>query len=245
MNSNDKPVIAVLGGTGKEGSALGLRWAHAGYRVILGSRTEKGKWAPDGAIAWAGSLGMGLRDLRPVLFSTQGPKAEVISRCGFLEPGALRFFADGSFFIVPGVEPGAYLYDRTGKLVHTWQTSGLGFVDRCDLSEKQVVTFSADPEQRARWRAGKVMIDDVLPTPDGPALLLHEYRDGTARWTMLVLRRNGKPQRIALPFSVPSDVASLRADIQGKRIVFLVRTFGSWRKNAQPQSARLIVAELQ
>lgn len=41
MNSNDKPVIAVLGGTGKEGSALGLRWAHAGYRVILGSRTEE------------------------------------------------------------------------------------------------------------------------------------------------------------------------------------------------------------
>ena len=41
MNSNDKPVIAVLGGTGKEGSALGLRWAHAGYRVILGSRTAE------------------------------------------------------------------------------------------------------------------------------------------------------------------------------------------------------------
>ena len=41
MNSNDKPVIAVLGGTGKEGSALALRWAHAGYRVILGSRTEE------------------------------------------------------------------------------------------------------------------------------------------------------------------------------------------------------------
>jgi NADPH-dependent F420 reductase len=41
MNSNDKPVIAVLGGTGKEGSALVLRWAHAGYRVILGSRTAE------------------------------------------------------------------------------------------------------------------------------------------------------------------------------------------------------------
>lgn len=41
MNSNDKPVIAVLGGTGKEGSALGLRWAHAGFRVILGSRTQE------------------------------------------------------------------------------------------------------------------------------------------------------------------------------------------------------------
>lgn len=30
--------IAVLGGTGKEGSGLVLRWAHCGYRVLIGSR---------------------------------------------------------------------------------------------------------------------------------------------------------------------------------------------------------------
>ena len=31
-------MIAVLGGTGAEGSGLALRWAHAGYPVIIGSR---------------------------------------------------------------------------------------------------------------------------------------------------------------------------------------------------------------
>ena len=30
--------IAVLGGTGKEGSGLALRWAQNGYRVLIGSR---------------------------------------------------------------------------------------------------------------------------------------------------------------------------------------------------------------
>lgn len=30
--------IAVLGGTGKEGSGLALRWANAGHEVIIGSR---------------------------------------------------------------------------------------------------------------------------------------------------------------------------------------------------------------
>ena len=35
---NDKPVIAVLGGTGKEGPGLALRWAWAGYPVLIGSR---------------------------------------------------------------------------------------------------------------------------------------------------------------------------------------------------------------
>jgi NADPH-dependent F420 reductase len=33
-----KPVIAILGGTGKEGPGLAMRWAHAGYRIIIGSR---------------------------------------------------------------------------------------------------------------------------------------------------------------------------------------------------------------
>jgi NADPH-dependent F420 reductase len=36
--------IAILGGTGPEGSGLGLRWAAAGHEVIIGSRqTEKGQ----------------------------------------------------------------------------------------------------------------------------------------------------------------------------------------------------------
>jgi hypothetical protein len=33
--------IAILGGTGHEGSGLGLRWARAGHRVIIGSRTPE------------------------------------------------------------------------------------------------------------------------------------------------------------------------------------------------------------
>lgn len=36
--TEDKPVIAILGGTGKEGPGLALRWAYAGYPVIIGSR---------------------------------------------------------------------------------------------------------------------------------------------------------------------------------------------------------------
>lgn len=46
--SETKATIAVLGGTGKEGGGLALRWAHRGHRVILGSRSmEKAKEAAD------------------------------------------------------------------------------------------------------------------------------------------------------------------------------------------------------
>jgi NADPH-dependent F420 reductase len=33
--------IAILGGTGHEGSGLGLRWARAGHRVVIGSRVAE------------------------------------------------------------------------------------------------------------------------------------------------------------------------------------------------------------
>lgn len=35
---SDKPTIAILGGTGKEGPGLAMRWAHAGYKIVIGSR---------------------------------------------------------------------------------------------------------------------------------------------------------------------------------------------------------------
>ena len=33
--------VAVLGGTGNEGAGLVLRWARAGYRVVIGSRSAE------------------------------------------------------------------------------------------------------------------------------------------------------------------------------------------------------------
>jgi 8-hydroxy-5-deazaflavin:NADPH oxidoreductase len=44
MTENLLLTIGVIGGTGKEGSGLALRWVRSGYRVVIGSRSaEKGK----------------------------------------------------------------------------------------------------------------------------------------------------------------------------------------------------------
>ncbi len=40
-NESHKPVIAILGGTGAQGSALALRWANAGYSIVIGSRSPQ------------------------------------------------------------------------------------------------------------------------------------------------------------------------------------------------------------
>lgn len=57
MPNETKPVIAVLGGTGKEGGGLALRWAHKGYPVIIGSRTAER--AAEAAAAMNDTLGGG------------------------------------------------------------------------------------------------------------------------------------------------------------------------------------------
>jgi NADPH-dependent F420 reductase len=57
-DSNLLLTIAVLGGTGKEGKGLAYRWARAGYRVLIGSRTvEKAIAAADEI---TGMLGEGI-----------------------------------------------------------------------------------------------------------------------------------------------------------------------------------------
>lgn len=38
LPSNKLPTIAILGGTGKEGPGLAMRWVSAGYPIIIGSR---------------------------------------------------------------------------------------------------------------------------------------------------------------------------------------------------------------
>src|SRR5262245_10010589 len=37
----ERPTIAVLGGTGDLGSALARRWAATGYRIVIGSRQKE------------------------------------------------------------------------------------------------------------------------------------------------------------------------------------------------------------
>ncbi len=45
---SDKPTLAILGGTGNQGPGLAIRWANAGYKIIIGSRqTEKAQATAD------------------------------------------------------------------------------------------------------------------------------------------------------------------------------------------------------
>ena len=53
---SDLPVIAIVGGTGSEGSGLAVRWARAGYRVIIGSRAAERAAAAAESLAEHGTV---------------------------------------------------------------------------------------------------------------------------------------------------------------------------------------------
>ncbi|HAL41796.1 MAG TPA: NADPH-dependent F420 reductase, partial [Gammaproteobacteria bacterium] len=36
-----KETIAILGGTGDLGTGLAIRWSKAGYKIVIGSRTQE------------------------------------------------------------------------------------------------------------------------------------------------------------------------------------------------------------
>jgi 8-hydroxy-5-deazaflavin:NADPH oxidoreductase len=68
------PVIAVIGGSGAEGSGLAVRWAKAGYRVLLGSR------ALERAVARASELNVQLGENRVEGLTNSGAaeRAEIV-----------------------------------------------------------------------------------------------------------------------------------------------------------------------
>lgn len=59
--------------------------------VVAARRDEKGRFAPEGAIAWLGSLSRGLSDLRPVAYDATGPGAKNLAACSAFHMGGARF----------------------------------------------------------------------------------------------------------------------------------------------------------
>ena len=210
--------------------------------VLLGARKdERDRFAPDGAIAWIGSLDKKLADLKPVLYSAAGQGARPMDACGAFETGAVRFLGDGSFLVVPGVEPGIFLYDRTGKLLRTWEAREVGLDAECGLSDEQVELLSASLEPRSAWINQRRVLNDIVALPQGAGLLVRHVANGKTIWHLKVLRRDGRVASHALPFTSPSPHWHLRADVRGERIAFLLKEYDP---SLAPSPFRLILTTL-
>src|SRR5947209_2141484 len=162
---------------------LGLAKHQSGERTI----------APDGAVAWVGTLSARLEDLKPVLYDLGGPGAPNYYNCRAHPIGAVRFLADGSFVVAPGFQDGVHLYNAGARRVRSWTNEQAGLDTHLDCpkitdEQRQFVNDAGWPH----FLNSHHVVDDILPLPQGPGLLIRSWgADGQVHWTLKVLQAGG------------------------------------------------------
>lgn len=181
--------------------------------------------SPDGAVAFlASAREPSDQTFKPILFDPSGRGAPHLTHCGGEALGAARFLPDGTIFIVPGFQPGAHLFSREGTLLRTWNTDLLGLDVAGDCARRTIAernAFLAHPERWLRWLNGHRVVDEVLPLPDGPGLIVRQVRDGKVSWELDVLRPQGI-ERYEIPVPDASVDQRVSGDVRNGRIVLLV-----------------------
>ncbi|MEM6795439.1 MAG: hypothetical protein AAF725_15790 [Acidobacteriota bacterium] len=210
--------------------------------MLAPRRNKSGDFAPDGAIAWMGSISKDLEDLRPVLFSEDGPGADSVGRCGMISVGSARFLADGSFLVVPGVEDGAYHLGPEGKLMTVWSSESIGYESGCPLSEEEEYRLAVDEPARWSWINGRPTVDEILPLESGPGIVLREMTPDGVGWKLAQRAADGNWVSEALPLSSSSKWAHISGDVNGDRLTLLVWAYGL-RSDGPEASPRLVILE--
>jgi hypothetical protein len=221
---------------------------HEDHIVVLGAdRDRNDVWSPDGAIAWRGSISSSFRDRKPILFSASplrgGKKAMSVADCRVMHMGAVRFLPDGSVVVVPGVEPGAYLFDSAGRLKRTWPTHGL-FTDECKLGPAEVDVYHRNLKARDVWLNAHSIVDDLLPLDTGAGVLVRTVSGGVTRWAMVVLGVDGSISSSQLPITSPSTRTHIRVDRRGDALAFLLTENFDFRNERPSAPSRIVLATL-
>lgn len=192
--------------------------------AVIGVRRDaQGKFSPEGAIAWIGSLDKDLADLKPLIFDAGGSGAPSMGACCGFHLGVTRFLADGSLVVVPGIQPGIYRFDSQGKLLQTLDTVALGTDTDCaGIGKEMVSPMGRDPSLRLAWINERRIVDDVLPLPAGTGLLIRSIQQGQVRWVLKVLRPDGGVGVYDVPVKALNLFSHLKGDFRQGRLALLL-----------------------
>lgn len=193
-----------------------------------------GPYAPKGEIAWIGRLSEGddLAELTPVLHDLSGPGARHMYNCASYLMTAVRFLPDGSFLVAPGFQDGVHLFNPAGKQVRSWTNQQVGIDTHrgCGtMTKAEEEKFGTDDAVIAAYVKNRRLLDDVLPLPEGPGLLVRTWgKDNKAHWTLKVLRPDGI-RTYTVPVVGHRVHDRLRGDIRNGTIALLLTNLGEAR----------------
>lgn len=219
-----------------------------GDKMVLLGLSNLRPSALQGEIAFLGTLSARLEDLRPILLDAGGPGAPAFYRCQSHQVGGIRFLPDGSFVTAPGFQDGIHLFNNSGKQVRSWSNKEAGIdthIACSQMTEKQEEQLRMRPEVWQRWLNSHRVLDDILPLPQGPGLLVRSRgKDGQARWDLKVLRPDGVAT-YRVPVVAQNPFERLRGDVRNGRIVLLRSRSGfSFSHDPTDFSAEILIMEI-
>ncbi|MFL6246355.1 MAG: hypothetical protein ACJ74H_10050 [Thermoanaerobaculia bacterium] len=132
--------------------------------------------------------------------------------------GAIALDADGSLTVITSAEPGVFRYAPDGKLM---EKSGESFDELVITAMREIpARFAGDIAGRYRLLLNtQPIIDDLVLTPRGPAIVVRIAEKGRIRWELWWPRADGRvvpPTRLAMTAIGP--YAHLRCDARGSAL---------------------------
>lgn len=187
-------------------------------------------------VAWVDRLEKHLESPQRLLSepSTANP-GQPLSSCLGLGIGALRFQADGALLLAPGFLPEIVLLDPAGRELRRWDTRWFG-VDTAEACQRITPELRQrlhlEPRAVEEWVNKHQIVDEVLATPKGPALIVRRWEGGLPAWRLYVLGA-AQVESFDLPVRAVSPFDRLAADVRGNRLALLVGDFTSFPRRSE------------
>lgn len=216
--------------------------------VVLGEGRPEASVPATGGVAFLGRMSAtGLKDYRPVLSDVHGLEMRSFYNCSRMKMGAVRFLADGSFVVVPGFQPGAHHFDASGKLIRVWSQAETGLSTDCsgfseDEADRKI--FSKGVAGMTSWMSGQRLLDDILPLPEGPGLLVRSVdAQRKTSWQLRVLKRSGGVATYEVPLAGGLE-DRLSGDVRDGRIAVVRSSWDFVSQAPERRKAEVILLRL-
>ena len=162
-------------------------------------------------------------------------QGESMSRCNSAGLSVVRFIAEDRVLVVPGAEPGLFVFDGNGTLVESLEAEALLADAGCDVEGRELL---GERTYRLAWLGSRRVIDEVVADGSGNVYFFvrrladgrldfgdgEDSPRGRVCWDLLHARADdlrGIARTECAVESVFAD-ARLRADLRGERAVILL-----------------------
>ena len=192
--------------------------------VVGLSRTEDGGW--EDHIAWL--FKDGESEPRRLLPTRDG--GATIGQCWHVDVSVVRLISDERVLVVPGLEPGVFVYDRSGQLLESLGADTFAADAGCGLEEGKR-SMLGKAAFRTGWLARRRVIDELLADGSGNIYFFVRHVPGGPESIVLEPPDSGADSQTAAGASGQPTVVKSRMGAEGARIVTTVRGFTKGTEN--------------